>query len=271
MDKLIKKDDNWYRKLMFDLKLLHFEGIVITKHAIGKRILRDELNFEKPEYGKKTIKDLAEDLDVDFADIYRCIKFAEKYPEIGPAVQNLSWRYIRQNLLPETAHVAQSTGETEWDTPLKFIQAAREVMGNIDVDPASNEQANERIQADKYYTIKDNGLDKAWRGNVWMNPPYSQPLITQFCNLLVEKYKNNEIKQACVLVNNATETNFFQNMLTACIAICFIQGRVKFINKEGHSSGAPLQGQSILYLGKNLLGFIKEFKKFGIIMVKHHG
>ena len=168
------------------------------------------------------------------------------------------------------AHVSYSTGENEWDTPLEFIQAARQAMGSIDVDPASNEQANKRIQADKYYTIKDSGLDKAWRGNIWMNPPYSQPLITQFCNLLVEKYKNKEIKQACVLVNNATETNFFQNMLSTCIAICFIRGRVKFIDKEGYSSGAPLQGQSILYLGKNLKGFIKEFEKFGIIMVKHH-
>ena len=169
------------------------------------------------------------------------------------------------------AHVAHSTSETEWDTPLDFVQAARRVMGSIDVDPASNERANKRIQADKFYTMKDSGLDKTWHGNVWMNPPYSQPLITQFCNLIVEKYKNNEIKQACILVNNATETNFFQNMLSICIAICFIRGRVKFIDKAGNSSGTPLQGQSILYLGNNLKGFIKEFETFGIIMVKHYG
>ena len=169
------------------------------------------------------------------------------------------------------AHVAQSTGETEWDTPSEFIQAARQVMGKIDVDPASNERANKRIHADKFYTMEDSGLNKTWHGNVWMNPPYSQPLITQFCNLIVEKYKNNEIKQACILVNNATETNFFQNMLSICIAICFIRGRVKFIDKAGNSSGAPLQGQSILYLGNNLKGFIQEYETFGIIMVKHHG
>ena len=54
---------DWYEKLIFDLKLLNFEGIVLTKQAIGKRILKDELKFEKPEYGKKTIKNLAEDLD----------------------------------------------------------------------------------------------------------------------------------------------------------------------------------------------------------------
>jgi len=165
-----------------------------------------------------------------------------------------------------TVHIAQSTGENEWDTPPEFIQSARVVMGNIDVDPASNKEANETIQADKFYTAEDNGLDKKWDGNVWMNPPYAQPLIVDFCKSLVEKYESQEIKQACVLVNNATETTWFQEMLKICTCVCFPKGRIKFIDKLGNPSGAPLQGQAILYFGENENLFSQEFSKYGLIL-----
>jgi len=99
MNELIKIND-WYKELVIDLKRLAFEGIVKTKYAIGKRILVDELKFNKPEYGSKRIKNLAKDLDVSIRDLYYCIQFAKKYPEFCTAVQNLSWRYIRTKLLP---------------------------------------------------------------------------------------------------------------------------------------------------------------------------
>jgi len=267
MGKLVKRED-WYQKLINDLRLLNFKGIVQTKHAIGKRILKDELKFERAKYGKKTIKNLANDLDVDDSDLKRCVKFAKKYPDLEKVTggHQFSWRYVRQNLLPETVHVAQSTGENEWDTPSEIIQSARQTMGNIDVDPASNEQANERIQADTFYTDKNNGLDKVWDGNVWMNPPYSQPLVVDFCKVLVEKYESKEINQACVLVNNATETVWFQNMLKICKCVCFPKSRIKFIDKDEKPSGAPLQGQAILYFGQNEDKFASEFSKYGLIL-----
>jgi hypothetical protein len=82
----------------------------------------------------------------------------------------------------------------------------------------------------------------------------------------VEKLKNREIKQACVLVNNATETNFYQSMLCECQAVCFVKGRVKFIDQNGESSGAPLQGQTILYFGESYQKFAKVFSQFGVVL-----
>lgn len=163
-------------------------------------------------------------------------------------------------------HVAQATGNNEWYSPSCYVESARMVMGSIDVDPASSDIANQIIRARTYYTAEDNGLTKKWAGNVWMNPPYAQPLITEFCNLLVEKYRSGEVKQACVLVNNATETQWYQSMMAVCSAICFIKGRVKFLDKDGISSGAPLQGQSILYFGENIERFTRRFQEYGIIL-----
>jgi len=76
------------------LKILTFEGIVRTKHAIGKRILEDILKFDRAEYGQKTIANLAKDLNVSKRDLYRCTQFAEKYPELCLIETQFSWRYI---------------------------------------------------------------------------------------------------------------------------------------------------------------------------------
>lgn len=188
-------------------------------------------------------------------------KFDKKIEEL-----RLSWTEPTTKLMLLIAHVGHSTGEDEWYTPPEYASAASKTMGGIDLDPASTEIANLGVGAKKHYTKDDNGLEQEWFGNVWMNPPYSQPLISQFSTRLVEDYAKQDIKQACVLVNNATETNWYQRMIKACSVVCFLKGRVKFIDKHGKESGTPLQGQTILYFGKNVKKFNENFKKFGTIL-----
>ncbi|MCK5260870.1 MAG: hypothetical protein KAJ44_01675 [Thermoplasmatales archaeon] len=102
-NRAISVKSNWYEELIFDLKKLVFEGIVQTKHAIGKRILEDDLKFEKPDYGSKKIENLANDLNVDTRDLYRCIQFARKYPELPESVtrDRIAWRTIVNEYLPD--------------------------------------------------------------------------------------------------------------------------------------------------------------------------
>lgn len=173
--------------------------------------------------------------------------------------------------LAKMPHVSHNSGNNEWYTPSIYIEAARHVMGSIDVDPASSGKANEIVKATAYYTIDDDGRQQVWAGNVWMNPPYAQPLIAEFCELLLSKYRDGEIRQACVLVNNATETVFYQNMLKLCGAVCFIKGRVKFVDEEGGESGAPLQGQTILYFGNKAAHFTTMFHSFGAVLHSDNG
>ena len=61
-----------------------------------------------------------------------------------------------------------NTGEVEWYTPSAYVEAAREAMGSIDLDPASCEQAQQTIQADKFYTATDDGLSQPCFGNAWL-------------------------------------------------------------------------------------------------------
>jgi phage N-6-adenine-methyltransferase len=166
------------------------------------------------------------------------------------------------------AHVGNNSGDNEWYTPPEYIKAAAAVMGGIDLDPASSEAANETVGAATYFTADDDGLTQPWAGRVWMNPPYAQPLCDRFCARLAREFASRSVTEACVLVNNGTETAWFQEMATQASAICFPRGRVKFRHGSGKDSASPLQGQAVLYLGPNADGFRSEFLRFGFAVIR---
>jgi len=161
------------------------------------------------------------------------------------------------------AHVAQATGENEWYTPPKILDAVRLAMGGIDLDPASCAKANETVRATRFYSIADDGLTQEWGGRVFLNPPYERGLIDRFIARVVDERRSNRSTAACVLVNNATESGWFQEMLWAGWSVCFIRGRVRFIDKGGAASGAPLQGQVLLYNGPDPQNFPHAVEALG--------
>ena len=165
------------------------------------------------------------------------------------------------------AHVANNSGNNEWYTPSQYIEAARAAMGGIDTDPASCELANKTVMAERFFDKQSDGLLQEWSGNVWMNPPYAQPLIAQFCEKAAASYEAGDISAAIVLVNNGTETAWGQRLLSSASAVCFPQSRIRFIDKDGNPSGAPLQGQMIVYFGGDTAAFRKEFRGFGTVFV----
>ena len=160
-------------------------------------------------------------------------------------------------------HVAHNSGNNEWYTPEPYIEAARLVMGDIDLDPASCQTANGVVRAKTFFTAEDDGLAQPWSGRVWMNPPYSSDKISAFCGKLVAEYQSGNVMAACVLVNNATETRWFQSLCGAASAICFPSGRVRFWNPS--KEAAPLQGQAVLFLGDDMATFKAAFSKFGVV------
>ena len=164
----------------------------------------------------------------------------------------------------------QGTGNDEWYTPQELIERARKVLGGFDVDPASNDMAQGKVQAKVYFTAESNGLAQEWNGTVWLNPPYSQPLIGQFIEKLVEEIEAGRCTGAVVLTHNYTDTRWFQTAARAADAICFTRGRVKFYSPSG-AIASPTQGQAFFYFGKDVAGFAAEFAEVGFVVEVRHG
>lgn len=161
---------------------------------------------------------------------------------------------IQQRKIP----IQQNTGNNERYTPKEYIDAAREVLGTIDLDPASSELANETVKATTFYTAEDDGLARDWYGNIWLNPPYAKDLLPRFA----EKFATSNFNQAIVLVHNATETRWFLNFISKASAVVFPTGRVD-CKTPGENRNTPLQGSAIIYSGDNTERFLEVFSRFG--------
>ena len=159
----------------------------------------------------------------------------------------------------------------EWYTPLEFIAAARCVLGDIDLDPASSDEAQTVVQAARYATKEDDSLrpDYPWAGRVWMNPPYSMPLIRQFVNRIIDEYDAGNVTEAIVLTNNSSDTQWFHALLSRFPA-CFTRGRIYFWRKEPDNNFSTRQGQTLFYLGPNVDAFAREFAAIGLIVECTH-
>ena len=162
-----------------------------------------------------------------------------------------------------SVHVGANSGENEWYTPPKYIAAAREVMGGIDLDPASSVKANSIVQADQFYTKADDGLAQEWSGRVWLNPPYENTLISRFADKVVDEYKRDRIEAACVLVNNASDTAWFLTLAKVANARCDFTKRITYLNADLKPENTPLQGQSLLYFGGDGKKFVAVFRSMG--------
>lgn len=158
-------------------------------------------------------------------------------------------------------HVSNNSGNNEWYTPKNIIEAARSAMGSIDVDIASSDMAQMFVKASEYYTIETNGLDKPLHGNIWLNPPYAADLVNRFITKVVNE--RDDYEQAIVLVNNATETEWFEKLISIASAICFPKGRIRYFLPDGSQGGTPLQGQAIVYVGNRIENFNREFADIG--------
>lgn len=165
--------------------------------------------------------------------------------------------------LSRGCHVSKNSEDNEWYTPPQFIAAARKAMGSIDLDPASCKAANGVVCAKRFFDIKADGLKKAWWGNVWLNPPYSKTLIPQFADKVIAETGGGRVPQLVMLVNNATETDWFQRLLQCAAAVCFPKSRIKFLNEDMEPEQSPLQGQAFLYFGDKSRQFVGEFSQFG--------
>lgn len=163
-----------------------------------------------------------------------------------------------------------SSESNEWYTPERYVDAARRVMGGIDLDPASCEEANAWIQAKRFFTALDNGLTKEWSGRVWLNCPYGRDDENRsnqaaWSTKLLLEHSLGRVKQAHLLVNSATGNRWFRPLWA--FPICFVDHRIKFRPPMGHGGHQPTHSNVVVYLGIHRERFVKAWGEIGHIVM----
>lgn len=164
-----------------------------------------------------------------------------------------------------------SSASNEWYTPPEIVEAAREVLGGIDLDPASCEEANRVVRASRIYTIEDDGLSKYWRGRVFLNPPggkASPEVAARFGS------KSNAVcwwrKMMIEPINGAIFIGFSLELLASAqspvwrhplqFAICVPKQRIRFSGMK-----SPTHSNVIVYTGSDTDDFCNVFSQFGAV------
>ncbi len=236
------------------------EGIR-ARWDFGKLLLREREGKKLPKGRLAAISDAT---GKSRAEISNRMQFASLYPtktSLSNALGNWSsWFEIVHHM---GTRGLTSSETNEWYTPRQYVEAAVEVLGAIDVDPASCEEANKVVQATTIYDADTDGLTREWPGRVWLNPPYGD-LAGKFIERLVQQYTEGPTEAAIVLVNaHATDTTWFQLLWDH--TLCFTDHRVDFWSTRPKTSG-PTHGTVFVYLGPKTDLFAAHFQKFGAIV-----
>src|SRR5215471_8840751 len=142
---------------------------------------------------------------------------------------------IDQSVLAPHQAIHQSL-TNEWYTPPLYVEAARAVLGGIDLDPASSDRANETVRAHTWFTLQENGLAQQWQGRVFLNPPYGwqdgESSAGIWAAKLLAEYDAGRVSAAVLLVNAVPGNSWFAPLWR--FPICFTDHRISFIDAQGH-------------------------------------
>lgn len=182
--------------------------------------------------------------------------------------------------MTEMANAQHSAKSSDHGTPADVVDAARLVLGGFDLDPASSEEHNETIKADKIYTKENNGLIHPWCGRVFLNPPgtcglevcknaraCSCKLVRKFWNKLVREYRIGNTTSAIWIGFSLEQLASLQNNtekspLDFDFPLCFPRKRMNFRgNQPTHANYIAL----LSHRARTRFRFGVHFAKFGAV------
>ena len=150
--------------------------------------------------------------------------------------------------------------DDEWYTPPAIVEACREALGSIDLDPASCETAQRTVKAARHFTLADDGLAHEWAGRVFLNPPYSKNAKRAFLVQLAENYQAGAVTAAVAVLSVDLTPSWFEPLRPLYSAKATIRGRVNFFKEHPEDMRNPAFGSSIVYLGPERERFAAAFR-----------
>jgi hypothetical protein len=157
--------------------------------------------------------------------------------------------------------------QADYVTPPEVIEAARDAMASIDLDPASSREANDVVRATVYYNPGEDGLAQPWRGNVWLHPP--DGAWHEWIPKILAELDAGRVPQLCLLARaEAFTSRAFAPLVARLDALLVPDGR---INSIGPSGSTAKYGSLIGYVGHRTDEFVEAFAGFGTVLVTPRG
>jgi DNA N-6-adenine-methyltransferase (Dam) len=166
-----------------------------------------------------------------------------------------------------------SSSNDEYYTPPAEIEIARSFLGTIDLDPASNEIAQQWIQAGTFWTKADNGYTKPWTfKKVFCNPPYCADREGEYgggknvaatlywLDKALGEYAAGRVEEIILLVNRS-DGKWYHDRVPQFHAYYERRERIKFIgtNAKGEKATSPRYSNDYLYLGHRPQQFFDHY------------
>lgn len=172
-----------------------------------------------------------------------------------------------------TATAQHSSESNEWYTPEWLVESIRELLGDIDLDPASSFEAQKVVKAKRWWGEKDPAVrERQWHGRVLLNPPggvVRSPRPTSNAALWWAHLWREHMAQR---VSEAVFIGFNIECMRTCrglVAYPFVvpHKRLRFdkIDANGvrYTPKHPAHSNVIVYLGENLGRFWRVFGSLG--------
>ncbi len=154
------------------------------------------------------------------------------------------------------ANALLASATDDHGTPAAYVEAARYVLGRIDLDPCTSDYwQHHTIKARWHYTAKDDALAERSRffGTVFMNPPSFVPKkgdprprisVRPFYEKLVDHYQRGEVEAAFYVVFNLNQLTVLQSSPIAPLMFpaLFPRERGKFLQQV--RGGPPTTGEA---------------------------
>ena len=148
-----------------------------------------------------------------------------------------------------------SYSENDFISPPELVAATAAFFGgSIDLDPASSESANSIIQADRFFTWKENGLNQPWRADsVFLYPPKStlngaeQPKDTRlfrknlrfkksaqrvWLELAYNKWLRNEFGQGILFLTSSEVALLVTQKIGFDFPLCILSERPRLLHEQ---------------------------------------
>ena len=132
-----------------------------------------------------------------------------------------AWRK-RHRRLRTSREVLGSSRTDDWPTDPAVFAELEEQFGPFDLDPCASD---ENAKCERYFTRSDDGLAQAWRGRVFMNPPYGRALPVWMRKAWEASQTTAEL--VVCLVPARTDTAWWHEYATRG-EIYFLRGRLRF-------------------------------------------